>query len=419
MPEMPSQFHLLAWPGDSLLVMEASQYLSAYGHLVRSAGSFTDLLVSLGGNDQHFLLVDWDVLQRQPDADRASLRQAMSKTVLVCLSRNAGITSRLGAVRHGAQGYFCLPLEKTRLLAGLERLGERILGDAGRVLIVDDSPSSALYHARALNQAGLRAHAQTNPLQVLDSLHELAPELILMDLYMPDANGLELAQVIRQQHAYMDVPIVFLSAESDPARQREAMALGGDEFLQKPIPPELLVSAVRTRIDRYRGLRQLMVRDGLTGLLNRVHFTERLGMELVRSRRTAQPLSMAMLGIDHFQQIAAIHGPVTGDRVIRSLGRLLRQRLRASDVVCRYDGEAFAVVLPDTTRDFATKVVNDLREVFAGLPQSNGDQVFHCNFSAGLAQLKPDEDRESLVSQAGLALLEAKQAGRGRVVALN
>lgn len=252
-------------------------------------------------------------------------------------------------------------------------------------------------------------------MKTLDALADTSPELILLDMNMPGASGQELARVIRQQDAYLSIPIVFLSAESDVGRQREAMSTGGDEFLQKPIEPEHLISAVRSRVIRYRALRALMVRDSLTGLLNHTSFKERLRAEVARTKRLNKVLTVGMIDIDHFKQVNDSHGHPAGDRVIRNLSRLLKQRLRGADVIGRYGGEEFAIVLVDTAIEAAVGVVDHIRKSFAALEQQAGESVFRCTFSAGLAQSPPRMDADSLIQAADEALYQAKHDGRNRV----
>lgn len=417
MPDGPERQRLLLWPAESPLVAEAGDALSARGQAPESVETLTDLLVALRRGNLRALLADWESLRRQPEEDRQALAAALGPTPLVCLSRDDGLASRLAAVRCGAQGYVRLPLDKERFLAALAGCLDDRADEAGRVLIVDDSESSAAFHARVLEQAGLRAQAVTDPLRVLDSLRELPPDLILMDVYMPGASGEELVRVIRQDEAFVDIPIVYLSVESDPARQRQAMALGGDEFLTKPIQPELLVSAVRARIARARALRRHMTVDGLTGLLGGAHFNDRLGLELARGRRAGKPLSLALLDLDHRRRTRDMHGPTAFDRAVRSLARLLRQRLRGTDLIAHCGMGAFAVAMPDTALGAAERVLNEVREVFSALPQSDGERVFHCSFSAGLAEAAPEEDRASYFERAAQALRTARQAGRNRIAA--
>jgi len=271
------------------------------------------------------------------------------------------------------------------------------------------------FYAAHLSAAGFVTQTLTDPMQALDALADSPPELILLDMNMPGASGQELARVIRQQDAYLSIPIVFLSAESDVGRQREAMSTGGDEFLQKPIEPEHLISAVKSRVIRYRALRALMVRDSLTGLLNHTSFKERLRAEVARARRLGKTLSVGLIDLDHFKRVNDSHGHPAGDRVIRNLSRLLRQRLRGADVIGRYGGEEFAVALVDTSLESAHHVLDAIRKSFAAIGQKAGNAEFHCTFSAGLAQMPPCEDADSLIQSADEALYRAKRGGRDRI----
>ena len=152
---------------------------------------------------------------------------------------------------------------------------------------------------------------------------------------MPNCHGKELAAAIRQENAYLPIPIVFLSAEDDTSKQLDVMTIGGDDFLVKPIHPEHLVAAVVTRAKRFRALRGLMVRDSLTGLLNHTTTNEQTKIELARARRIKNSLSFALLDIDHFERVNDQYGHPAGDRVIKSLSNLLKKRLRATDVIGR------------------------------------------------------------------------------------
>jgi diguanylate cyclase (GGDEF)-like protein len=216
--------------------------------------------------------------------------------------------------------------------------------------------------------------------------------------------------------AYVSVPIVFLSAETNVNRQLEAMGQGGDDFLTKPIRPEHLISSVRIRADRYRILRSLMVQDSLTGLLNHTRTKERLDIELARAERLGSPLCFAMIDIDHFKRVNDTYGHPMGDRVIRSLSRLLSQRLRKTDIVGRYGGEEFAVVLPDTTLDQAERVLDEVRESFSNISQPAEQGAFNCTFSCGIAAYPGHAGAIELNNAADKALYDAKHAGRNRVV---
>ncbi len=405
---------LFLWPAASSTLKEAAVQLGYYGYSARLFGSLADLLAA-EADGPTCVLIDCCRGDGLVLADKTALTALSARVALACISHSGAIASRLEAVRMGCQAYFTRQLDMTSLLDTLDRLTAPPQAEAGRVLIVDDSPALATFYAAHLQEAGFVTQVVNDPLKTLEALDEQAPELILLDMNMPGASGEEVARVIRQQDAFLSIPIVFLSAESDIGRQREAMSLGGDEFLQKPIQPEHLISAVKSRVIRYRALRALMVRDSLTGLLNHTNFKERLRAEAARSKRQGRMLSVALLDIDFFKKVNDGYGHPAGDRVIKSLSRLLRQRLRGADVIGRYGGEEFAVALPDTTGDKAALVLDQIRVSFAAIVQHAGDRTFQVTLSAGVAQYHEGSDGESLIQVADEALYTAKHGGRNRV----
>lgn len=343
-------------------------------------------------------------------------RQGDHQVPLVWICDNGDLRARLQAVRLGAAAFFTHPVDVDALLVKLDDLTALHTPEPFRVLIVDDEPALARLYSVILNQAGMETHEVTDPLEVMAPLVDFRPDLILMDVYMPECNGSEIAAVIRQQEAYVGIPIMFLSSESDTIKQLEAMRLGGDEFLQKPVEPRYLVSSVLTRATRARVLQNLMIRDSLTGLLNHTKTKEQLGIEMERMRRLGHTISLAMIDIDHFKKVNDTYGHATGDRVLRSLSRLLSQRMRQTDVVGRYGGEEFAVIMVGANAENASRAIDKVREAWAQLPHSSNGREFYSTFSAGVAAAPPHQNAQSLSESADAALYKAKDAGRNQVV---
>ncbi len=408
---------LYLWPAQSQDMQEAARQLGYYGYETQLIDTPEQLISQVAAQIPTGILVDCAEACAQTSNQKERLSELAQRIPVACMSDRSDIEARLAAVRMGCQAYFTRPLDTTSLLDTLDRLTAPAQAEAGKVLIVDDSPSLSAFYAAHLGEAGFVCQVVTDPLKTLEALYEQPPELILLDMNMPGATGQEIAKVIRQQDAYLSIPIVFLSAESDIGRQREAMSLGGDEFLHKPIQPEHLISAVRSRVIRYRSLRALMVRDSLTGLLNHTSYKERLRTEVARAKRQNKLLSVAMIDIDHFKNVNDTYGHPAGDRVIKNLSRLLKQRLRGADVIGRYGGEEFALALPDTSIEVAVKVIDNLRESFAAIEQHVGATTFRNTFSAGVAQCPPSMDAEALLKAADEALYVSKHGGRNRVTA--
>lgn len=345
------------------------------------------------------------------------VQQGRDKPVPVMfISALDDVTARLEAVRVGGLAYFSKPVSIGVLVDKLDELTSDIQPQPYRVLIVDDSTSLANYHAAVLERVGMVVRVVDKPLEVLGPLREFSPDLILMDIYMPECSGLELARVIRQLESFVSIPIVYLTAENNLDKQLSAMSLGGDDFLTKPIKPEHLVSSVTSRIQRSRLLHSFMVRDSLTGLLNHTAIKDQLEREVARAKRENTPLAYAMVDIDHFKQVNDTYGHPVGDRVIKSLSRLLKQRLRETDVVGRYGGEEFAVIMSNTDGHAAIKVMDELRDAFSRLNHLAEGKEFFVTFSCGIAEVALFGDAIKLGDSADKALYEAKHAGRNCVV---
>lgn len=335
---------------------------------------------------------------------------------VIFLSARDDFEARLGAVRAGSVAYFNKRFNVSSLIDKLDELTSTQPVVPYRVMIVDDSPQLTAYYVAVLEQAGIITLALNDPMAAMQPLFEFEPDLILIDMYMPNCNGMELAKVIRQFDAFMSIPIVFLSAEKDIDIQLEAMDLGGDDFLTKPIQPQHLVSAVSSRIRRSMLLRSLMVRDSLTGLLNHTAIKDQLDREVARAKRQATRCCFAMIDIDLFKQVNDTYGHPAGDRVIKSLSRLLKQRLREVDVVGRYGGEEFGVILVDVEGATVVKILNTIRCDFSKLRHLANNQEFSVSFSAGVADVINFSNATQIIDAADKALYQAKQHGRNLVL---
>lgn len=347
-----------------------------------------------------------------------SLRAGLGDgTPLIMHSRGEADTpTRLAAVQAGAKAFLAGPLEAWTVLETLEPLLNDEPWQPIRVLIIDDSRAQAMHTERMLSSVGMVTRCLSDPLRTMTELADFQPELIILDMYMPGCTGTELARTIRQNERYVSVPILYLSAEGNVDKQLDALSEAGDDFLTKPVRSRQLVTLVRNRAKRARSLRSRMVRDGLTGLYNHTHILRELEDCCLRAQRDGGALTFAMLDLDHFKRINDRFGHPMGDRVIKSLSLFLKQRLRRSDLIGRYGGEEFAIVLPDTTAEAAVKVLEDIRARFAAIRHPAHPVPFGCTFSAGVARLGAGMRAHTLTSRADAALYLAKQAGRNRIV---
>ncbi|WP_448573676.1 diguanylate cyclase [Trichothermofontia sp.] len=432
---LPNKLIFLLEP-DPQTAQDLSIQMNYFGYQVQRFADLPALEAALQTTLPDALILDV-ALSEVPDltttdetvADFASLGQlppsAPTHPPILFIADHEDMNDRLKAVRAGGAAYFTKPVAISTLVDQLDHLTAVTALEPYRILVVDDEPEQADYYARILEVAGMRSRVVTDPMLVMQALGEWEADLILMDMHMPGCTGLELAAVIRQQPIYVSTPIVFLSIETDLDQHRAAMHQGGDQFLVKPIPPTDLVIEVMGRVQRSRILRSLMERDSLTGLLKHTAIKEQLQLEIKRAQRQRSRLAFAMLDIDHFKQVNDSYGHATGDQVLRSLSRLLQQRLRRTDAIGRYGGEEFAIILPDTTGESAHRVLDEIRDGFAHIQHqgrdtgTNRSREFAVTFSCGIATFPTYTEASCLSDAADRALYQAKGQGRNRVVLAN
>src|SRR5581483_6628291 len=409
---------VLVYEHDSELARDIETQLGYFGYRAERIALFHNFLEQAEQTQPTALILDWDEA-KQCSAEEVSrlapLHKKNPSQPILFMSEDDDLAARLEAVQHGATAYLVKPIVLSSLLETLDAQTGSRSSEPFRILIIEDEASLASWAATVLKQAGMLTQTVTDPMRVMSALVDFRPDLILTDFHMPGVTGPELAAILRQQEAYLSIPIVFLSSETDVDKQLSAMLLGGDDFLLKPIEPPHLISSVTSSVQRARILRNLAEHDSLTGLLNHTRFKEQLAIEVARAIRTQTDLAFVMLDIDRFKSVNDIYGHPTGDRVIKSLARLLKQRLRKTDILGRYGGEEFAVILPETNGGAAYAVMEEIRTSFAQIHQHAGGVEFQVTVSGGIATLPPWLDAAELNEAADKALYQAKRNGRNQI----
>ncbi|MCB1878003.1 MAG: diguanylate cyclase [Chromatiales bacterium] len=357
------------------------------------------------------VLIDLDKAESRPGI----LHQASNPTALVLASED-DLQSRLRAVRCGAEGLYVKPVDPSLLADRILRLTHEALLTPYRVLIVEDDEDFAAWAVANLELDGMRVEWVADPKDLLGVLDSFRPEVIVLDVELPTCSGLELARVIRQGDAYLGVPILFLSGSSASNVQHRALRSGADAYLNKSTDLAHLVESVRIRAARGRRVRAAMTRDSLTGLLNHSCTVENLKRESMVAKRNGRPLSFAMLDIDHFKSINDKYGHRTGDQVLRSLARVLIGRLRGADLIGRYGGEEFALILPGASKEDGVGLLEELRVEFNALEHGGPHGSFRATFSAGVAQWDNYDECGQFIEAADQMLYRAKAKGRNRVM---
>ncbi|STQ91866.1 diguanylate cyclase [Iodobacter fluviatilis] len=394
---------------------ELAKQLTFFGFECRSYMKQSALLVAMHTEPPFAVLLGEEGLEDCSAEQILPRLQKLSRGPVLFLTSELTVVEQIHYVKLGVTDFVYIPLDIQKLIDRLDVLLEKTQNTPYRVLIVDDSEAMGKASGNILQQADMQVQQIKNPLDVFVSLERFMPDIVLMDVYMPQCSGDEMAKVIRQQTQFDSVPIVFLSTETNRNKQLMARSMGGDDFWVKNMPAEELVASVAMTCARYRSLRRWMSCDSLTALLNHTHIIEWLEREVKRSQKEALSLSFAMVDIDHFKKINDSYGHAVGDKVIKILARLLRQSINGEGAVGRYGGEEFAVVFSETSMIRAAQKIDHWRLRFTELIQLSGDIQFPVTFSAGVALLKNGMDAQQLIDAADEALYQAKHAGRNQV----
>ena len=289
-----------------------------------------------------------------------------------------------------------------------------------KVLIVDDDPAMLRILMTILESAGYEVTCATDGSKALEELQQDLPSFLITDWDMPILSGDELCQIVRSEELPQYVYIIMVTGLSTN-RLAEGLLSGADEFVTKPVKKQELLARMNTgaRILKLeKDLRLLASRDPLTELVNRRTLLETLDVEWKRWRRTGCLLSCVMIDVDLFKRVNDTYGHMAGDAVLRSVSRLFKNCSRETDCVCRYGGEEFAVILPDTDENGAVQWAERYRLAVAQTPVCVDQASIHVTVSLGVAERSANiATPDMLLGAADLALLEAKRAGRNQVIA--
>ncbi|HRP07469.1 MAG TPA: diguanylate cyclase [Gemmatimonadales bacterium] len=285
------------------------------------------------------------------------------------------------------------------------------------VVLVEDDPAQSQLISTWLAQINATVHACGSANVARDTLMNETPDLVLLDVDLPDVSGYAIARMMRQDPRLALVPIVFLTARQSLADEMEGLRAGGDDFLIKPVERQHLHQVVLTRTERGRRIRELVHRDGLTGILNHATLMAELEHACAYAARHGEPLSFLMLDLDHFKRINDTWGHLVGDQVLMHVARVFKAGIRGSDLLGRYGGEEFAIILRKCPPARGREVAEKLRRMLHESPMKTpGGPDIELAVSIGVASFPGSgHSATEVATAADLALYRAKSSGRDRV----
>jgi two-component system cell cycle response regulator len=300
-------------------------------------------------------------------------------------------------------------------------------GRQGRILLIDDRATS---HERiaAMLKDEHAVEVKSDPNDALFRAAEGHYDLVIVSLALQNFDGLRLCSQLRSLDRTRNVPILAISEGDSNARLVRGLEIGVNDYLMRPIDGNELLARVRTQIRKKRYTERLRdnvqmsiemaITDPLTGLYNRRYMESHLNSLLEQAASRKKPLTVLVLDIDYFKAINDTHGHDAGDDVLREFSFRIKKSIRGIDLACRYGGEEFVVVMPETDLTVATMVAERLRRRIATepFPVQDGARALEVTISVGISALAKDDTAANILKRADAALYRAKRDGRNRVV---
>jgi two-component system cell cycle response regulator len=291
------------------------------------------------------------------------------------------------------------------------------------VLIIDDAQEIHDLVAVRLRTEDVVLHHALDATIGIVLAEQHRPDLVLLDLDLAGTSGLDVCRRLKELPDMAPIPVIMLTGTADTETKVLAFDLGAVDYVTKPFDGVELRARVRSalRTKRYQDLLATAAQlDAMTALWNRTYFDNRLDHELAAARRHGQPLALAMVDVDHFKRLNDGHGHPFGDEALRQVAHALVRSVRRTDVVCRYGGEEFAIILRGTGEDAALQTADRMRQTIENLVLTNKHKPVPITASVGIAasddlSLEPGLTSLGLVLAADHALYRAKHAGRNRV----
>jgi two-component system, cell cycle response regulator len=291
------------------------------------------------------------------------------------------------------------------------------------VLVIDDSADIHALVAARLKPEGLILHHAERPDEGIRMARDLRPDLILLDVDMPEASGFEVCRRLKADPRTSMLPVIFLTGVSQVYSKVEGFELGAVDYVTKPFEPAELRARVRAalRTKRYQDLLGARAEiDALTGLFNRAHFDRRLAEGIAEHETNSVHVALVLLDLDHFKNLNDTYGHPFGDRVLQTIGEALASTARDGDAACRYGGEEFGIILQSATFEGARSAAERFQTRLARVVLEHGGKAVVVTASIGVAssELFPMPGSltgAKLIAAADAALYEAKHTGRNRI----
>ncbi|VAX16689.1 diguanylate cyclase/phosphodiesterase (GGDEF & EAL domains) with PAS/PAC sensor(s) [hydrothermal vent metagenome] len=383
---------------------------------VSNAGSLHDVMSDIMRNGLDTLFYDLDIQGEDgfQVIDSVISFQSCKKTKIVLLANTLTIELRKSAAQREVIGLLAKPVEPNSFSQWVDIMLNPLENEP-RFLVVDDDSHFLAGLTLALGREKMQVFSIQDPQKSLEAITNIRPHLIMLDIDMPGLNGLELLAMIKQAPQFCFIPVIIATGSETSKHRLAAWKLGADDFVLKSQAVEM-IPRIRARLRDAVQKQNLTRIDALTGLSNRRRFEEEYEARASTAQAQRWQVSIAIIDLDNFKLINDTYGHSTGDMVLREFGALLKSRFRSSDLVCRYGGEEFAMVLMAVGVQKAVELLKSVQETLQNKKFVAGAKEFGISFSAGVASISSGKTAKSALVNADKALYKAKNSGKGKII---
>jgi len=290
-----------------------------------------------------------------------------------------------------------------------------------KILVVDDSELNLQILTGVLQKKAYEVFTTNDGGQVMKIVSNTPVDIILLDIIMPNIDGFEVCRLLKNNHATKDIPIIMVTARTDSESIKKALDLGVFDYIKKPIEEVEVIARVQSALrfkEQLDQLKELSMKDGLTGLYNHSLLIELLEKELANHTRLEQGIAFVMLDIDFFKKVNDTYGHQAGDVVLKEVAEILRRSVRKGDIVGRYGGEEFGIVFLNFPKEDVVRTCERIRKKVENYIFNNSKTAMHITISLGVCYKEPERalSTQEMIQHADEALYQAKGSGRNKVV---
>jgi diguanylate cyclase (GGDEF)-like protein len=417
---------------DIELRLELSKEFSQYGYQIYEFESIQQVIPFLKIQTPNILILHYNNHQENINLLIAEIKEELKEKCFFIFLINQSLqkkdfSTRLDIIRIGGNQIFYIQEDSktiplNNILNEIDRFLELNIYEPIHILYIKNKDDFNNIYIDFLKQANFKVEVFSyeqipqllNPKELM-ILQELYYAIIL-NLYYPDFLGIELAAIIRQFPELKYIPILFISKDQDINKYLYSIQRGGDDYLIHPVQPEIFITTIYSQYYKYKLFKNTLEKDLMTNLYNHHSFLRKLEMKINLLKKANQNFAYALVDIDKFKEVNDQYGHQAGDQVIINLARFLKHNLRDYDIIGRYGGEEFGIILNVQSKEDAFKIMDRVRKNFSYVNHRFNSYVFNCTISIGIAMFPEFYTATELISAADYGLYQSKEQGRNKVI---